>query len=281
MNIGGSLIVGIYIARQINHRSLWRRLGSSVLLLFYIGIIFAFNLGVAHYRDALGGPAPEKAAQTAVIMIQANLIGVTDFESWMMVGLGCMFALIALIDGYKMDDRYPGYGALDRAHRVRLDDYADHMSQLIDELKNTCDAATQAMHDLYTDLVKRGGEHDAILASRTRLINAFNAHLVYLESAGNELLASYRQANRSARTSPPPKHFDQAWMLQKPEDPEPPPHTIAPERLAEILRAMDQESKQAVKDLHDAFDGAVQGYRQIDQLKPRQEQVRAASPAAA
>ena len=48
--------------------------------------------------------------------------GLTDFSSWMLVLIGSLFALIALFDGLKSDDKYPGYGAVVRKLKDALDE---------------------------------------------------------------------------------------------------------------------------------------------------------------
>jgi hypothetical protein len=43
-------------------------------------------------------------------------------------------------------------------------------------------------------------------------------HLDYLEQCGNDLLTTYREANRMARNTLSPAHFSQRWQLSRPAD---------------------------------------------------------------
>ena len=58
-----------------------------------------------------------------------------------MVILGCLFAIIALFDGLKIDDPYPWYGSLVR----KLTDAQDELHQEVDNLKNNANT----LYDYY------------------------------------------------------------------------------------------------------------------------------------
>jgi hypothetical protein len=58
--------------------------------------------------------------------------------------------------------------------------------------------------------------HGEILQANTgrRSFSAsFAAHVSHLESAANQLMSIYRDANRRARGTPPPAYFEQRWRL--------------------------------------------------------------------
>lgn len=66
INVGTGLMVGWTAVREINHRKVFRKLLGFSISLVYLVLLLAFNLTVAHYRDALGGHLPEKASEIAL-----------------------------------------------------------------------------------------------------------------------------------------------------------------------------------------------------------------------
>ena len=82
-------------------------------VLSYVMVALALNLAIAHYRDV----AQISSAQADVQAVQAMLsapFGLRDLQSWLLLGMGAFFSVLACIDGFKFDDPYPGYG---RKHR--------------------------------------------------------------------------------------------------------------------------------------------------------------------
>lgn len=266
INVGLSLIIGRMLLPQINHTIVLRKLTASAALLIYSFLIFGLNIGVAHFRDASNSSAAD-IGRTALDTLRTAPFEISSLESWLMVGLGCLFSFIAVIDGYKMDDPYPGYGRVSRQHKDSYDEYVDLYNDLIDRLRDILDASTKTMEETRSDLGKRRREHDHILAGRTRLINTYNDHQGYLEKCVNSLLTIYRTANRRARvddTGPP--HFDQPWSLQKNDSMEPAPASLMPTELDEAIAKTDAALEEAIHDLHDAFDEAIAKYKPIDAL---------------
>ena len=53
----------------------------------------------------------------------------------------------------------------------------------------------------------------------TTLARRLASYEDHLEQVTNSLLAVYREANRAARSTPAPAHFDQRWLLAPRTDP--------------------------------------------------------------
>ena len=266
VNILSALIFSRTLLRWIWHRSIvWKAIGAIVLPLYLIAIVM-LNLFVAHYRDALGNIAIDNPAQAAVTTFWSAPFVLVDFDSWILAVLGLLFATVSLLDGYGMDDPYPGYGDVDRAYRRRVTAYTDQKHELLEQLRSTRDRTTAAITDIRNELSKRRGEHVSILANRHRLLKNFRHHLDHLEAVGLDLLATYRSENKKHRSESVPSYFNTGWTLSRPSDP-PTPQTLSSDALDALITGADTEARAAVEALHSAFEEAVVQYEKIEQLK--------------
>ena len=271
VNIGMALFLGKKVMPFIFHKNIGLKLsGILIILIFCFGNV-VFNLIVAHYRDALAIEMSDKAAVSAMSSFIAAPLNITDFKSWIMVGVGCFFALIALLDGFGMDDPYPKYGYWDRLRRRSYETYADKKASILEDLKDTRDGASNGLAQLKDDLIKRRQEHDSIIANRTNWLVNFEAHQNYLESCGRELITFYRARNRESRNTAPPKHFDRAWRLERKYSPVLPPLSLSDERLNEVMAEASKTIKAAICDVMDEFDLAINRIEQINAILSQKE----------
>jgi len=162
LDLGVSMAFGFLALSQCWHRAYWRK-GLGFLSLFsWLAFAGIFNLFVAHYREAAGAFL-EGGGAVALVSLKANPLGLGEFQSWVLLGLGSLFAFIALIDALSMDDPYPFYGKLDRAVADAYAAYAEERDDLITELEEIKSATLHAMTAAKDDLGMRRGEHGAIL----------------------------------------------------------------------------------------------------------------------
>lgn len=215
------------LSRNFVHTNFQRRLLAWISTSAYTAIAFTLNLGVAHYREVSGSLIGDAGVEVVSRMTQ-NPLGLQDAESWLLLVLGLIFSLIAFFDGYKLDDAYPGYGKLDRlrakaraAHRDELDEVSGRLEESRDEalgaVKRTADKAREQPR-----------ERQRIATNRRRLIEDFRRYVDDLERAGAELIAEYREANRSARPDGLiPEAHQKPWSLERPEIGDP-PDDVAP-----------------------------------------------------
>ena len=86
--------------------------------------------------------------------------------SWVLVFIGILFAIIALFDGIRVDDKYPGYGPLVR----KLKDVQAELHQEVDDLKDSANnlydyylsTGDDAIRKLGQDSVELREGHDFI-----------------------------------------------------------------------------------------------------------------------
>jgi hypothetical protein len=193
---------------------------------------------------------------------------IQDLQSWILFGMGTLFAVIAFLDGLWMYDPYPGYAALEQRLITKREAYIATRADLIDELREISSEFRDEMDELAHDLSVRRSEHDAILAHRARLIHLFQQHQAHLERAANVLLQTYREANVKARSAEPPARFALPYSLEKVE--------VVAHASSEWDQAELRQRVTAVQDLlteqvlaiHKELENAIERYRQLDELVP-------------
>ncbi len=267
LNIVFAILIGLYIIPLIFHSNIGLKL-MGVLLTFSL-LIFnvLFNICVAHYRNALVNNMSDQAVKVAWNTFINMPLDLADFKSWMMVLVGCLFALFALIDGFKMDDPYPGYGTIERGRHKAYEIYANQKSDLLEDLQDTRDFASDALTQLKEDLVKRRQEHDVIIASRHNLLMNLNIHHNYLDGCCRELISFYRAKNRDARLTEAPKYFDRPINLNpRFITPIIPIATLSDEDLNEVMAEANSIIQSAIHQVMDAFDTAISELDQIDEI---------------
>lgn len=215
INISLAFFIMGTIFRYKNHASWWKRLTSYSVFMIYAAGAVAFNLLVAHYRD-LFALHPASAGQKALQQFGDNPLALADFNSWMLFCMGLLFSLFALIDGYKRDDPYPGYGKLHRRLRRLYDNYEEQRDDVIDQIEGIrrdflgrLERMKQAVAMKHTRLVHLVEEKQAFIAEYQHGIATF-------VTSANALIHRYRDINRAHRHTPPPVYFKNDWKPSRP-----------------------------------------------------------------
>lgn len=171
LNVGVAVFVAVVLLPNLYHRNFLRKLfGLASLLAFFVWTA-ALNLGLAHYREAAGMREPTMAfaAQARdVVMerLQTSPLELDQFESWLLFAIGVLFALIALIDGLSLVDKYPGYRKASETARKAREDYASERRAKIQDLSDKRQEYQDAVSELRLDISKRRTEHGSIMANR-------------------------------------------------------------------------------------------------------------------
>ncbi|WP_181700198.1 hypothetical protein [Chthonobacter albigriseus] len=264
LNVLASFMMGRLGLPELVHRNLFRKLVGLLTVAAWLAFAIALNLALAHYRevaetlDAEGGRLVMERLKTAPF-------DMGDVKSWLFFAIGFFFSVIAFLDGFATVDPYPGFGDIERRLVTTRDVYIRRKQELIDTLLDVRDDNIETMEEAHRDLAVRRGEYDAILDQRIRLARLFDAYQGQLETAANTLIAVYRDANRAARTEPPPARFSDRYALKRivvETDVAAP----AREDLRQAIRDTQTLLEREVAAVHAAFDDAVTGYHQIDDL---------------
>jgi hypothetical protein len=270
-----NVLLGLWIGwkgfrQRLRREFLWKAVGYASAII-YLPLLFWINVSAAHFREAMLGGNPETADQMALQAIALTFpllnLALTEFSSWMLIALGCVCSILVAIDGWKMDDPYPGYGQISKRRDQYQDEYARKKRELLQKLEQIRDLALREMKGAGKGVEDNKANHYAYVASRQRLPHEFVQHLTLLEACGNQLLSVYRNANRIARgptSAAPPAHFGSMWIMQRPPgvDTAFDGSDVGEGEVNNVLAQIP--AKQAL--VHDQYNAALQQYLRIDQL---------------
>ncbi|HUY67708.1 MAG TPA: hypothetical protein VMV79_00215, partial [Alphaproteobacteria bacterium] len=278
INVSFGYFLGDCVVRYLFHRSYLLRALALIEVPVSVGIAVSFNLLVGHYRDALNGPDPLHASAIALNSLAMNPFVLASFQSWMLFAMGLFFCMVAALDGFKMDDPYPGYGKISRKHEEITQEYMNEKANIIDDLNHTRDRALESIRNARQNLAARRAELAGILDHRDKLIHLFETHRDYLNRAANDLLAFYRRTNAEARTAPAPRHFGDSYALPPSPLPAPPPAANAA-RLEANIEETDTALKSAISQVNTRFEEAIRSFHQVGEFASGDsDAARAAAP---
>jgi hypothetical protein len=178
-----------------------------------LAAILGLHVVAAHYRDASASGAPVQVYQAAIASLTANPVGLRELESWFLMILGVLLAVGAFVKGYGKDDPYPGYGAVSRRARHAAEEYDEEYRELFADLEEVREQTVEAFNQALVLIPQQAKQADSAMAQRAKIIEDFANYEAHLEQSANRLLASYYQANRAHRQTPPPARFDAPYRL--------------------------------------------------------------------
>lgn len=274
LNLVGAMIFAHW-CQNVVHANVMRRMVGYLAVLGYIAFMFGLNLLVAHYRE-VSGVFLENGGVEAIKRIRANPLGLQEFQSWTLLGMGCLFSIISFWDKLHLDDVYPGYGKRTRVLSADREEYIaekEHHNQALgDHLNRAVDTLRATRHDL----IRWRQDHTSMLESRGRIIEAFDAQMVHLERAGNSLLTVYRETNRKARGGKAPKRFKDPWEFTLPNvDRKLPATALDSETMDRLITQSDGKLAAGVTALHEEHNSGLQRYRALDDLVADEQTVEA------
>lgn len=265
LNIGGAIIFAQW-SRNIVHNSTKRVFIGYLAAVSYLVFMLGLNILVAHYRE-VSGIFIENGGIEAINRLKADLLGLVDFQSWILLGMGCLFSIVSFWDALKFDDIYPGYGKKTRILEVDRHKYIDekefHISELAQHLKDTVEGLRSTKYDL----IKWRQEHTSIMESRKRLLEAFDEQMTHLQHAADTLLTSYRETNRKARGGVAPGRFKKPWKMTIPQvDRAIPASALNVETMNHLIAQLSGKLEAGMSSLHDQHNIGLQNFRGLDDL---------------
>ena len=200
-------MLGMVSLRAINHVSDFKNLAGWVGVIATVAAILA----IAYYADfhieaVLADPDTSKRDVFEAILA-APLDVISGVASWAIFGVFALVGLLAMFLGYRSDDTYPEYGAVQRSYyraRNELDNLSLRLRKRINALVDEAEAEVRS--------ITRG--YKAKVRTYTRMVRKFeqfpsvlNDYDVALEDGCNIVLDRYRAANMAARDSEAPMSF--------------------------------------------------------------------------
>lgn len=264
LNVACGYIIGRYGITKLLHVNPSDRAVGAIITLAFVIAMMTNNLFAAHYRFVLvtNGDV-ERATIIAFENIKRDILGVGDLKSWWLMAIGLAAAIVAGRDGWSMDDPYPGYGAKTRTYRARVDEFLSTKKDLMHQLTEDRDSASDYMRSSLKFLDASLNEYRGLLGARKKLYESFCTYLNDLEMTANHLLSSYRQKNIESRKAPPPGSFKEAYKITRPILQEPPSHEQDIRELSAILQTVSAEMTAQDAAIHDSHDAAITRINEI------------------
>ena len=247
INVGVFGLLATWFGRQILHCDALRRFGGLVLVAVVFAGAIAWNLAVAHYREALAPDYPPEpgavvvqddgildglasggsaAAQTgsencwrgndeaaadgeAVCLLVARLFSLQGFQSYMLLLLGLAMCGAAAWEWSRMTDPYPGYGKVVSAQRDAESVVLEEERDLLDRLGDQFDEAVLQQRKAFADPTDLWKRGQEAGAELRELHDELCRFSSDLEKVCRDAVDTYRAENRGARSEPAPE----AWSL--------------------------------------------------------------------
>jgi hypothetical protein len=211
-NVGLSVMVGIYVMRNLHHILIERKVTAALGVLGYLSIIFLFNLATAHYRAQLEINAL-LALNNTIPSLRKGLFWIDNFDAWVLFVIGLISSSVALADGYLADDRYPNFGNVHRRYRKALIAYEAAKQMLLDAINQAVDDGQAELNSRVDRAREDCNEFSRLLARSKSLQDGYQAFCNAIEECYRTLLSMYRTANRKVRSSVAPGYFEDFLQL--------------------------------------------------------------------
>jgi hypothetical protein len=235
-----------------------------ITALFIAVFVIALNIGMGHYRGAginyVVGDVSSTTNLFSEIQMQQSLVtdawqnflydpfGLPDILSWLLVLVGVLVAVVALFDGLRKNDIYPGYG---EAATYFNNCYAEYRRELESVLENIQDLRTDAVAEI--NAIKYAftlgvNEVSALVNSCESMHSACLKSLEQVNKDFKQLATLYRQENMKKRTEEPPKYFTVDPLIE---------YEVPPAPVFEKIEIDEDAVFQYVKEFSERLHGAL------------------------
>ena len=183
----------------------------SVCFIIYINLSFGVFRALAASLDGNTDIIFSQATKQAVFPF-SNLTTL-DFESFVLIFVGLLFAVIALLEGLFFDEIYPNYGDHVRAVNRARDTLDLCIKRGYDDLNLHQKKGNLQLTEFKNDREKANLAWATAVDSVQDLFNQYEIWVEGLEADGNSLLQQYRSANKSYRSTPHPPYFNETHLF--------------------------------------------------------------------
>lgn len=212
VNVIISFLVGTTLGKNIFSVNLFKkRIGYFSLAIWSIFVLF-FNMTVGHIRSAYEKGFSEDVWTLGFMNtfsnFPTNVFALDNFLSWILVFIGILCSIIALVDGYKIDDEYPGYGSITRKFITA----EENRILEINNLNNNAESYCQKFQDSGDIAVQNIGQQATSLRSnydfsKNRIEVGYPDYCNYFSNSFSRLIEDYRNINIETRQDNPPDYF--------------------------------------------------------------------------
>lgn len=215
LNLGMAIALG-WASRYRNLREPDKKaVGWFAIVGFVMWTLFS-NALFASFRAEYQGIDPDSASALAGAFSRSmqNATGVftlrlhlTDFQSFILFGLGLLLSVLAFWKGLTSDDKYPGHSALDKASKADRAAERQALDEVSEKLKTFLRTKQTEMQSLLAETPLVIAE---VVARSSELSQAGALYEAWQQAIARDfemVLTTYRQANVAIRATEPPSYF--------------------------------------------------------------------------
>jgi len=168
----------------------------------------AVNDGLDEPTTVMMVDAFRSAVVDAFGVFQFNFPSI-DFMSLVLffVGLGC--SVIAFWKGYTADDKHPGYGEMDRAHKDAEAAFSSAKDRTFREAETAVRGLADEIENLRNQIVAERLNVSALRAKAQSSQTSLHGAMTAIQSELNLVIETYRAANRATRATTAPAYFSE------------------------------------------------------------------------
>lgn len=210
VNIAVSFGCGAYIVRFVHHVKPLPKLFGFMAIAATACFIIIMAFGIAHYRNALsmGG---DDAMSLALQTLLTSPTGLNEMSSWLLFFVSLIFGVIAIVDGYKIDDPYPGYGKNFRLADDAIEDYNAEIDELRSCLEDIKKDTLAQIENAASQSETSVGICKNLIGEKARSGNDLANAVATAENALHALLQEFRDENKIARGAAPTPAYFNTW----------------------------------------------------------------------
>ena len=238
-------IFGDSLLRWINH------VGTFEAFLGWLGtmVVLMMIVGMASYTDSHVAAAHANPDTTSRDVIEAILVAPLDVVSrvsnWMGFGLVALTGLLAMLLGYRSDDPYPGYGAVQRSFYKARDTRDNAFARLRKKINALIDGSEAEIASIGKDFKSRVRTYTRLVEKSERDPSVLTEYDAELEDTCNIVLDRYRSANTAVRESAPPLSFTEHACFNPESEMDSRLHSDGRSHVAELQTATVELEKEA------------------------------------
>lgn len=212
INVLISFAFGAVAIRYMHHVQLLPKMIGIASIALAMCMVCTMALGIAHYRDALTNDA-EDAMRIALETFQASPLGLREMHSWLLFVVSLVFGVIAMFDGYKLDDPYPGYGKATVLADEALQAYDDEITEMRGNLEDSKKEMLDRLERAASQAEASVAVYKSLIGDKERARNDLTHAVAGAESAMHALLQEFRNENNIARGERPPPPYFNTWPV--------------------------------------------------------------------
>lgn len=130
-----------------------------------------------------------------------------DFMSFIMLFIGVGCSIMAFWKGYTIDDKHPGYGSMDRAHKKAEKAFRDAKDRSFAEAETEVRKMADDIEKLRDQIVSEQRNASALKAQAQSVHATFSSVVKTIQGELNLVIETYRAANRATRATSAPQYF--------------------------------------------------------------------------